>query len=81
MSTSSDVDETMQRAGPVLNQHAHEIQPFGHPVELPIALSEAVCKESVENLNQLLADTMTLREMQAWFVAEHAVDTPLVRAR
>jgi len=30
---------------------------------MPIALSENVCKESVENLNQLLADTMTLRDL------------------
>ena len=30
---------------------------------MPIALDEAVCKESVENLNQLLADTMTLRDL------------------
>ena len=27
------------------------------------ALAESVCKESVENLNQLLADTMTLRDL------------------
>jgi starvation-inducible DNA-binding protein len=30
---------------------------------MPIALSEQTCKESVENLNQLLADTMTLRDL------------------
>jgi starvation-inducible DNA-binding protein len=30
---------------------------------MPIALSEATCKESVENLNQLLADTITLRDL------------------
>ena len=30
---------------------------------MPIALSENACKESVENLNQLLADTMTLRDL------------------
>jgi len=29
---------------------------------MPIALGESVCEESVENLNQLLADTMTLRD-------------------
>jgi starvation-inducible DNA-binding protein len=32
-------------------------------VRAPIALSEKACRESVENLNQLLADTMTLRDM------------------
>src|SRR5881409_1634113 len=30
---------------------------------MPIALAESACKESVESLNQLLADTMTLRDL------------------
>ena len=30
---------------------------------MPIAMSEQTCKDSVENLNQLLADTMTLRDL------------------
>lgn len=51
------------RATPIVNQKAHEIQAFGHVVSMPIALSEKVRKESVDNLNQLLADTMTLRDM------------------
>ena len=42
---------------------SHEIQPYGHLVKLPIALSEAACRESVDNLNQLLADTITLRDL------------------
>jgi starvation-inducible DNA-binding protein len=58
-----DVDTIMNQARPLTHQHAHEIQPFGHLVKLPIALSENACKESVENLNQLLADTMTLRDL------------------
>src|SRR3982074_383310 len=51
------------RARPVLHQHAREIQPFGKIARLPIALDEVVCAKSIENLNQLLADTMTLRDM------------------
>src|SRR3954463_13294268 len=58
-----DVDAILNRAKPLIHQQAHEIQPYGHLVKLPIALSEEACKESVENLNQLLADTMTLRDM------------------
>src|ERR1700694_4565555 len=58
-----DADTILKRAAPVTGQHAHEIQPFGHLVRMPIALSEHVCQESIENLNQLLADTMTLRDM------------------
>jgi len=58
-----DADTLLKRATPVTGQHAHEIQPFGHLVRMPIALSEQACKESVDNLNQLLADTMTLRDL------------------
>jgi starvation-inducible DNA-binding protein len=64
MSTKSlDADAIMARATPATHQHAHEIQPYGHLVRMPIALSETTCKESVESLNQLLADTITLRDM------------------
>jgi starvation-inducible DNA-binding protein len=58
-----DADTLLNQAKPVTGQQAHEIQPFGHLVRMPLALAESVCKESVENLNQLLADTMTLRDM------------------
>src|SRR5919198_4856930 len=58
-----DADTVLNQSKPLTGQQAHEIQPFGHLVKLPIALAEHVCKESVENLNQLLADTMTLRDM------------------
>jgi starvation-inducible DNA-binding protein len=62
-SKTLDADAIMAHARPVIHQEAHEIQPYGHLVKLPIALSETACKESVENLNQLLADTMTLRDL------------------
>jgi starvation-inducible DNA-binding protein len=58
-----DADAILNQARPLTHQHAHEIHPYGHLVKLPIALAESVCKESVENLNQLLADTMTLRDL------------------
>jgi starvation-inducible DNA-binding protein len=58
-----DADAILKRATPLVHQQAHEIQPFGHYVRMPIALSEKACKESVENLNQLLADTITLRDL------------------
>jgi starvation-inducible DNA-binding protein len=58
-----DADTILKRATPITGQHAHEIQPFGHLVRMPIALSEHACKESVDNLNQLLADTMTIRDL------------------
>jgi starvation-inducible DNA-binding protein len=58
-----DADEILQHASPVLHQHAHETQPYGHLIKLPIALPESACRQSVESLNQVLADTITLRDM------------------
>ena len=58
-----DADAILKSAKPAVGQRAHEIQPFGHIVRLPIALSEKACKKSVENLNQLLADTITIRDL------------------
>src|SRR5215472_8618480 len=58
-----DVEAILKHAAPVTHQQAHETQPFGHLVRMPIALSESVCKASVENLNQLLADTIALRDL------------------
>jgi starvation-inducible DNA-binding protein len=58
-----DADLILARARPLVGQHAHEIQPYGHLVKLPIALAESACREAVENLNQLLADTITLRDL------------------
>jgi starvation-inducible DNA-binding protein len=58
-----DAEAILTRAKPLTHQQALEIQPYGHLVKLPIALAESTCRESVENLNQLLADTMTLRDL------------------
>jgi len=63
MTKTIDADFVLTAAEPLVHQHAPEIQPYGHIVRMPIALSENVCKESIENLNQLLADTMTLRDL------------------
>ena len=119
------------RSQPITHQRAAEIQEFGKIARLPIGLDENVCAQSVGMLNQILADTMTLRdlykkhhwqvagetfyqlhllfdkhfgeqaelvdsiaervqllggisirtnELQVWFLAEHLVDVPMVRA-
>ena len=60
---SLEADAILKRATPHMHQQAIEIQPYGHLVKLPIALDEHVCRQSVENLNQLLADTITLRDL------------------
>lgn len=56
-------ESVLDRVRPLLDQDSHEIQPYGRIATLPIALAERVCKASVDHLNQLLADTMTLRDM------------------
>src|SRR5262249_23497079 len=58
-----DADTIIARATPLADQRAHEIQPFGHLVRMPIALSEAACGEAARHLNPLLADTTTLRDL------------------
>jgi starvation-inducible DNA-binding protein len=61
-------------ARPLVGQHAKEIQAFGSIARLPIGLDEKVCAASVRNLNQVLADTMTLRDLYKkhhWQVAGH----------
>jgi starvation-inducible DNA-binding protein len=63
MSKTLDADQVIKHASPVVHQRAHELQPYGHLIKMPIALPESTCKESVDNLNQLLADTMTLRDL------------------
>jgi starvation-inducible DNA-binding protein len=51
------------RARPLTRQSAHEFQAFTQIVPMPIALSQKTAKQSVENLNQILADTFTLRDL------------------
>ncbi len=62
MQTSSPT-KSRRNAVPRTGQHAEEIQAFGSVVAMPIGLSEATRRESVDNLNQILADTMTLRDL------------------
>jgi len=53
----------LDRVRPLTDQHEKVSQPYGTIVKLPLGLAESACKASVENLNQLQADTMTLRDM------------------
>ena len=50
-------------AKPITGQRGHELQAYGTITRLPLGLSEEVCHASVEALNQILADTITLRDM------------------
>ncbi len=62
------------RARPIIGQRAAEIQAFGTIAKLPNGLGDKVCRESIERLNQILADTITIRDMYKkhhWQVAGH----------
>lgn len=66
------VSESM--AEPIIHQRGHETQRYGSVVRMPIALDEKVCLASVNALNQILADTMTLRDLYKkhhWQVSGH----------
>jgi len=63
MTKTMDVDEIVQLATPQQIKSKQELQPFDHMVKMPIALGENACRDSVESLNQLLADTITLRDL------------------
>ena len=74
MPNISSAEELLKRARPVTHQRAHDTQPYGHLAKLPIALDEATCARSVDNLNQLLADSIMVRDLYKkyhWHVAGH----------
>jgi starvation-inducible DNA-binding protein len=63
-----------REAEPILNQRAREIQKFGETIRMPIGLSEKTRAASVANLNAILADTITLRDLYKkhhWQVSGH----------
>ena len=62
MKTSAPAKVT-RSAAPLTGQRARELQAFGSVVSMPIALAEGARKTSADNLNQLLADTITLRDL------------------
>ena len=71
---SSMPTEILHHASPVLHQQGHEIQPWGHLIRMPIGLDESARRQSVANLNQMLADTITLRDLYKkhhWQVSGH----------
>src|SRR5207237_9522814 len=61
--TKSRPPSVVPSATPLTGQQAREIQAFGSVVAMPIALAETTRRASVANLNQLLADTITLRDL------------------
>src|SRR5688572_839348 len=65
---------TVERAQPLLGQRGPEIQSYGTVAHYPLALEAQTRAASVEVLNQILVDTMVLRDMYKkhhWQVAGH----------
>ncbi|XYH95098.1 Dps family protein [Sorangium sp. So ce1128] len=50
-------------AQPILRQRGEEIQPYGALARYPLGLNDDVRAASVKALNQILSDTMVLRDM------------------
>lgn len=60
---SQKVNPRRSEAQPILDQRGKVIQPPGEILFYPLSLAEAARKASVEGLNQILADTLYLRDM------------------
>ncbi len=61
-------------AAPYLGQRAKPVQKYGTVVNLPLGLEEKVRLDSTEALNQVLADTIMLRDLYKkchWQVSGH----------
>ena len=59
---------------PLAHQRGRITQRFGTVVRMPIGLDENVCRQMADALNQVLVDTMTLRDLYKkhhWQVAGH----------
>jgi starvation-inducible DNA-binding protein len=59
---------------PILGQRGKIVQEFGTVINLPVGLKEEVRLESTRNLNQVLADTVMLRDLYKkhhWQVSGH----------
>jgi starvation-inducible DNA-binding protein len=61
--SKSRITTAVSRATPLTGQYAHEIQAFGSVVAMPLVLAKDIRLASATNLNQLLADTITLRDL------------------
>ncbi len=63
MAKASKAVAATSEAQPQYKVEYREIQPFGTLKRLPLALEENARAQSVATLNQILADTMTLRDL------------------
>ncbi len=75
-SKAHDADAILDRARPILHQHAQEIV-----LEEARAMARSAAGHGDDGTNDLIVGgVVRLNEKQAWLVAQHLVDLPLVRA-
>jgi starvation-inducible DNA-binding protein len=73
-SDSTNLKALALSANPLLGQRGKIVQEFGTVVNIPIGLEEEARLESTRNLNQVLADTIMLRDLYKkhhWQVTGH----------
>lgn len=63
MARTTTHEKPQVKAAPVLGQRGKIVQEFGTVVKLPTGLEEEATLESTRNLNQVLADTITIAQM------------------
>src|SRR5580658_8090695 len=51
------------RSQPMLKQYGDEVQNYDSMIRMPLGLSEDVCRNSVVALNQILADSLAIRDL------------------
>lgn len=51
------------KASPIMHQHGAELQKYGSLRAIPLGLDDKTRQDNVAAMNQILADTMTLRDM------------------
>ncbi|HTB74293.1 MAG TPA: DNA starvation/stationary phase protection protein [Polyangiaceae bacterium] len=61
--THSGNDQRLREAQPIMRQRSRETQPFGTLARYPLSLGDDARAASVEALNQVLCDTIVLRDM------------------
>lgn len=59
----SESDMQNMKASPVMHQRGKELQKFGTLRAIPIGLPDRARQQSVQALNQILADTISLRDL------------------
>lgn len=72
--TAASTTDHGTSAEPVMNQRGRILQEYGTVIHLPIGLSQKVCLQSVNILNHVLVNTITIRDMYKkhhWQVAGH----------